>query len=152
MAHVVLFMQIKNDSLQETDAEDELLALTVKTPEVHTMFRNSKKGLSVFLASLWTVTNQFFSLRNPKGFGWHIKESCLKCRLCAKNCDRQELISGNILWKWVRLKVEMPYISHIAVSVLNLIWSYQFLCNSHLFHWKQGTGQGRAFKTMALFV
>jgi len=42
----------------------------------------------------------------------------------------------------------MPYISHIAVSCR----FNQCLCNSHLFHWKQGTGQGRALKTMALFV
>lgn len=52
MAHVVLLMQIKNDSLPETDAQDELLALTVKIPEVRSVFRNRNKGLGVFLASL----------------------------------------------------------------------------------------------------
>jgi len=38
-----------------------------KIPEIHAMFRNSKKALSVFLASLWTVTNQFFRSEIQRG-------------------------------------------------------------------------------------
>lgn len=37
MAHMVLFMQIKNDSLPKTDVQDGLLSLTVKIPEEHTI-------------------------------------------------------------------------------------------------------------------
>ncbi len=62
MAHVVLFMPIKNDSLPEAYPQDGLLTLSVKI-----MFRNSKKGLGVFgkpLLELWPIR---FLLWNPKG-------------------------------------------------------------------------------------
>lgn len=151
MAHVVLFMQIKNDSLQENDAEDGLLALIVKIPEVHIMFRNSKKGLSVFLASLWNCDQSVFSLRNPKRFGWHNKESCLKCRLCAKNCDRQELIWGNILRKWVRLSWNAIYFTYCSFSVESHL-EFTNVFAIVIFSIENKALAKAELKTMALFV